>query len=367
MSKGKNKRYRKLSREILIRYFLILIVGTLFFAFFVTTVKWLCGSLSFQRAGRIYRVLLFVDENLDIFEAAVIIIMWGIITRLCFIKPLKFLDELTDAAVKMSSGFSENSEIKLSPELHETELELNSARERSARNAQRAAQAEQRKNDLVVYLAHDLKTPLTSIIGYLTLLRDEPNISPENRARFTDIALNKADRLEQLVNEFFDITRFNLTTLTLERESVNLSFMLEQTVSEFLPIFAEKELAARTDIQSGIMLLCDPDKLARVFDNLLRNSFNYSYDKSEVFISLKSDGSFAEILVRNHGKNIPKEKLGRIFEQFFRVDSARSSGTGGAGLGLAIAKEIVDLHGGEISAGSENEIIEFKVKLPLDM
>ena len=115
-----------------------------------------------------------------------------------------------------------------------------------------------------------------------------------------------------------------------------------------------------------IEILCDSDKLERVFDNLIRNAINYSYANTDVFLSMKQIDDTVEILVRNKGKTIPPEKLERIFEQFFRLDSARSSKTGGTGLGLAISKEIVELHGGSIKAESADESISFTVVLPVD-
>ena len=256
--------------------------------------------------------------------------------------------------------------IVLPEDMKNVQDELNLVREQALRNAYLAREAEQRKNDLIVYLAHDLKTPLTSVIGYLTLLRDEPQISQELRARYTGIALDKAERLEELVNEFFDITRFNLTTLALEPERINLSRMLEQIASEFLPILAEKELRWRLDIQPGVEIVGDPDKLERVLDNLIRNAVNYSYAQTEIALSLIRLEDRVQIEVRNSGKTIPPDKLERLFEQFFRLDSSRSSATGGAGLGLAIAKEIVERHGGSIQAQSADESIQFTVLLPLD-
>ena len=218
----------------------------------------------------------------------------------------------------------------------------------------------------MVYLAHDLKTPLTSVIGYLTLLRDEPQLSPELRSRYTGIALEKAERLEDLINEFFDITRFSLTHLELEKQPTDLTRMLEQVASEFAPQFAEKDLRCELELPPRLAYDCDPDKLARVFDNLLRNAFHYSFPGSTVRITGQQEADTVVLTFTNEGRTIPAEKLERIFDQFFRLDSSRATRTGGAGLGLAIAKEIVELHGGTIRADSTEDRITFTICLPSD-
>lgn len=249
-------------------------------------------------------------------------------------------------------------------ELKDIEVRLKDIKFSVFRNEQLAREAEQRKNDLVVYLAHDLKTPLTSVIGYLSLLEECPELPVDMRAKYTSIALDKAYRLEQLINEFFDITRFNLQTITLENNRIDLSMMLNQMIEEFYPVLAERHLYPKTDIAPGIRMIGDSDKLARVFDNLLRNAVNYSYPDTTVYISARQEENYAHIVFRNTGDMIPQQKLEAIFEKFFRVDSSRNTQTGGAGLGLAIAKQIVELHGGEISANSNTEYTEFSVKLP---
>lgn len=142
--------------------------------------------------------------------------------------------------------------------------------------------------------------------------------------------------------------------------------MLEQIAYEFYPVLAEKKLDLCTDIMPDVEIICDMDKLERVFDNLLRNAVNYSYEQTKITLSMRLAGDHVKIVIRNCGKTIPPEKLERIFEQFFRLDSSRASATGGAGLGLAIAKEIVELHGGSIRADSENESIVFTLLLPVD-
>ncbi len=320
--------------------------------------------LTWQPYSPLYIFLTWIQNNILAFGAGVLLLGWLIITYRFFQKPLRYLDEIIAASEQLANPSDEM--IVLPNAMKDVQDELNTVREQALRNAIAAKEAEQRKNDLVVYLAHDLKTPLTSIIGYLSLLSDEPQISQELRAKYTGIALDKAERLEFLINEFFDITRFNLSHLTLEPECVNLSRMLEQITSEFNPVLAEKELTWDIRLVPQVVIVCDPDKLERVFNNLICNAVNYSYSRTDISISLQQRDNHVIVCVKNHGKTIPAEKLGRIFEQFFRLDSSRTSSTGGAGLGLAIAKEIVELHGGAITAESSDESTAFIVTLPLN-
>lgn len=233
------------------------------------------------------------------------------------------------------------------------------------RQARMLREESQRKNDLITYLAHDLKTPLTSIIGYLTLLKDEPDMSEMHRRKYTEIAVRKADRLESLINELFEITRFNLSKIELQTETVNLSRMTEQIAYEFNPLLTEKHLHFIMDIAPDINLDCDVDKMERIIDNMIRNAVSYSYPDSDIRIRLEQQTDDVVLTFTNRGKTIPKEKLARVFEQFFRLDTSRSSATGGSGLGLAITKQLVGAHGGTIRAESENEQIRFTLTFPV--
>lgn len=222
-----------------------------------------------------------------------------------------------------------------------------------------------RKNDLITYLAHDLKTPLTSIIGYLSLLEEAPDMPDAKKQKYTKITLEKSLRLEKLINEFFDITRYNLQQIYLEKESINLSYMLLQMTDEFYPILQAHGNTACLDTAENIMITGDSIKLARVFQNLLKNAISYSYPNTVITIRTECNDTGVSIIFSNQGKTIPAHKLDMIFEKFFRLDEARTTNTGGAGLGLAIAKEIVTLHGGEITATSAKEETTFTVTLPL--
>lgn len=254
-------------------------------------------------------------------------------------------------------------EIDIPKSLQSVGSELSAVRERLALQQEETRQAERRRQDLIAFLAHDLKTPLTSVLGYLELLRDEPGLSEEQRAKYTGIALNKAQRLEELVGEFFDI---NTLDLTLEkRDPVQVSFLLEQLADEFYPLFAAKDLKCEPDIEPHLVVEGDGDKLARVFDNVLRNAVNYSTPGGPVGLTVRRDGQSAVVTISNEGLEIPEGELSNIFAKFYRLDAARSTSTGGAGLGLAIAKEIVELHGGTIRAESTGTRTAFVITLPL--
>ena len=275
----------------------------------------------------------------------------------------RWLDQIRAATQRLVDAPAEP--VSLPRELAPIQADLNAIQRLLEARAEAARENEQRKGDLVAFLAHDLKTPLTSVVGYLTLLRDGPDLDEEQRAKFTGIALDKALRLEELLGEFFDITRMDLDSGEEELHPIQLSMLLEQLSDEFYPIFAEKQLHCSVEIQHHLVVLGDPDKLARVFDNVLRNAVNYSVPGGQVDIRAKSVGRQAEITIRNEGLEIPEGELANIFQKFYRLDAARSTRTGGAGLGLAIAKEIVESHGGSIRCESNGRFTSFVITLPL--
>ena len=303
-----------------------------------------------------------VHRHMDLIIVLTMATLFFIIFRFYLNFFTKYFEEVNRGIDTLVNESEED--VALSPELASTEKKINSIRHTLANRKLDAQLANQRKDDLVMYLAHDLKTPLSSVIGYLTLLKDENMISEEVREKYLSIALNKAERLEDLINEFFEITRFNLSNISLEYGKINLTRMLEQLAFEFKPMLADKNITCDLDAEADIMLSCDADKLQRVFDNILRNAVNYSYENTNIKILLKSDTDRVLINFSNEGNTIPSEKLERIFEQFYSLDTARNSGNGGAGLGLAIAKHIVELHKGTITAKSADGITCFEVMLP---
>ncbi len=245
-------------------------------------------------------------------------------------------------------------------------VQMSEIKARIQRHEQIIKEEAARKNDLITYLAHDLKTPLTSVVGYLSLLEEAPDMPAKQRAKYVHITLDKALRLEKLINEFFEITRYNLQQIVLEKETVDLAFMLVQMTDEFYPVLNAHGNTVKLDMPENLSLTvyADGEKLARVFNNILKNAVAYSYPETEILVKCSAESGMIRIVFSNQGKTIPAQKLNAIFEKFFRLDDARGTNSGGAGLGLAIAKEIVTLHGGTIAAESENEVTSFIVELP---
>lgn len=362
MNPKQRRRTSQLSNRIINQFIsacaviVVILVGGFFLSYFIFS------QFVWQSGNPLYHLLKILQY------LSPVIIFLGLVsgffgfTVYSIKRATRYVDVMVDAAKSLSHP--DSVPIELPEELVDIQNELNLAREQALRNIDAANEAVQRKNDLIMYLAHDLKTPLASVIGYLNLLRDEGQISEELRQKYLSITLDKANRLEDLINEFFEIARFNLSTMTLQYSKINLTRLLEQLIFEFTPLLQEKRLRCQVQIAADLMLRCDADKLQRVFDNLLRNAVMYSHENTVIRIFVTQQNGAVILRFINQGDTIPEEKLERIFEQFYRLDAARSTKSGGAGLGLAIAKQIVELHGGSVTAKSEQEQTEFVVTLP---
>lgn len=306
-----------------------------------------------------------------VFERAYFIFIIFVTTLIIVLSLLyKLLNKIFSYVFAVSESadklFDKNVEyINLPPEMVEVEKKLNHFKTEAIKNERLARENEQKKDELIVYLAHDIKTPLTSMIGYLSLLSEIKDMPQEQRNRYIDIALDKSYRLEYLINELFDVARFNSEKIVLEKEEINLNLMLEQIADDFYPTLKEMNKKINFTSDEKTILYADPDKLSRVFNNLIKNAVNYSKENTDIDISILNKENQATVKITNKGKQIPKEKLDKIFEKFYRLDSSRTSKTGGSGLGLAIAKEIVELHGGRIYEESDMKETTFSVILPI--
>jgi len=362
--------YRKLKLSILLQtifvtactalvgLFLLVYVGGGFGDTFVDFLGYF--AISEETATSLYWSL--IGNNRPFFLIIGFLLLFSIFFYAALSRMVKYLDRVGEGIDNIISDSEEP--VKLITELQPIEVRLNEIKASLKNQKSEALEGEKRKNDLVVFLAHDLKTPLTSIVAYLSMLETHPDMSLEERARYIHISLEKAMRLGELINEFFEITRYNLQDIILEPTSLDLSMMLEQLADELYGVLQEKNLTCEVDVEENLEVSADADKLARVFDNLLRNAIAYCDEATMIKIGAKEVEKDIQIIFENRGQPIPEEELETIFEKFYRGDGSRSSTTGGAGLGLSIAMEIVQLHKGKIEAKSNGDITQFIVTLP---
>ena len=230
----------------------------------------------------------------------------------------------------------------------------------------REREAERSKNELITNIAHDLRTPLTSIIGYLEILTQKKDLPEETRNRYIEIAYTKSKKLQQLINDLFGFTKLSYGKIAMRVSNIDLVKLLSQLLTEFYPNFEEAGL--QYELESNVpalMITADPNLLARLFENLVNNAIKYGAEGKRIRVKIRGTETQAEVRVINYGKVIPADELPLIFDKFYRVEQSRSSSTGGTGLGLAIAKNIVEMHGGTITVTSDLSGTSFNVTLPV--
>lgn len=280
---------------------------------------------------------------------------------------IRYMEDISRAMTELAKGnFHQTADIKGDDELSDIAQQLNTMAAQLHRLMEQQHQAEQSKNELITNVAHDLRTPLTAVLGYLELLTNGPALSEENKTRYLSIVLQKAKHLQHMIEELFGFTKLNHEALPLQPSSLDIVKLLEQLLDEFYPLFTQNLLSYEyLPSASSLMMQGDGALLARLFDNLINNAIKYGKEGKLIRVILDADNTHVSVQVINYGMVIPASALEKIFEKFYRVEASRSSNTGGSGLGLAIAQNIAELHGGSITAKSDLNGTVFRVTLPL--
>lgn len=339
-------------------------------------------------------------------DMAPVIFVLGIAGLIAFFlnKFVHYFDELSASVTALFTN--KTAPVMLSPDLAIVQNELNGIRSESIQNERRAKEAEARKNKLVTYIAHDARTPLTSITGYLALLKEPEIPSDEKRVSYATIAYEQARNLNALLDELFEITRFNIQGIHLVKQPTDIRTLYLQVCDEFRPALEEKNLQTKIDVPLDLCGNLDSEKIARALANIMRNAIHYADNGSTIeligtgrpavksatregladepnskksptiktdsekesvsALDSKGESNVLTLSISNHGQSIAPENLEKIFERFYRENEARTANRGSAGLGLAITKEIIEAHGGSIRATSENSLTTFIIELPQD-
>ena len=345
---------------------IVLVIALYLFLWKRRVGDWIVSLIEFllkikhEEAFMIYH--LHFRANREIFFAAATILLFSVLLLFLFRWLTRYFKEINRGIDHLLA--EDQKAITLSPEMYPFENKLNTVKQTLQERKEATVLAEQRKDDLVMYLAHDIRTPLTSVIGYLSLMAEESDMTADDREKNVQIALKKACHLQEMINEFFEITRYNAQQIKLSKKPIDLYYMLVQLTDELYPVLSLHGNTIRLNVDEEMILFADPDKLARVFSNILKNAASYGYPQTDIVISARETETQQIISFKNQGDDIPADQLSSLFDKFYRLDEARNSDMGGTGLGLAIAKEIMALHGGSVYAESENSAIAFTVMLP---
>ncbi len=311
------------------------------------------------------RAILYDVGDLNAF--LILFVPLAILFYFLFSRPyVSYFTKISQGIGRLASGdFSSTVVVRSGDEFQRIAEDINRASDQLRNAIERGEFAESSKDQLVLNLAHDLRTPLTSVLGYLDYVLHNDQLTPEQARHYTTIALAKSRRLEKLIEELFDITRMNYGNLPVEREPIDLAGLLGQLAEELYPLFENAGLAVRLDVPPQAMIVADGDKLARVFENLLTNAARYGKDGQFIDVRCEMEGGEAVVQVINYGQAIPEAELPFVFEMFYTGNKARTAGEGSTGLGLYIAKNIVERHGGTISVQSSVIRTAFVVRLPV--
>ena len=315
-------------------------------------------ALLFYRPGTMI-VLLYVLLGIGVFSVSFLLLQS---------RSMRYISRISSAMREIAEGdLNITLDVEGDDEFADMAENLNNMVEELRQLMDKERESERTKNELITNVAHDLRTPLTSIIGYLELLSGPVKLNEEMQKKYLDITYKKSKRLQKLIEDLFGFTKLNYGKISMKVSKVDIVKLLSQMLEEFYPNFMEKNLAY--ELQSNVtakVITADGNLLARLFDNLINNAIKYGSEGKKIIVKVDATDTVVTVSVTNFGYVIPKEELPLLFEKFYRVEHSRSVNTGGTGLGLAIAKNIVDMHGGTIGVTSDLNGTVFTVKLKVD-
>ncbi|MDE1507502.1 sensor histidine kinase [Ligilactobacillus salivarius] len=294
----------------------------------------------------------------------VIVVYWRLVRRYHQMQLRHIINELHYIA---DGHFNHRIPFQLKGQMQRVVASVNALVDSTIKAMEDEREIERSKDELITNVSHDIRTPLTSIIGYLGLIEDKQYRSEEDILKYTHTAYLKSKQMKSLVDDLFEYTKVRQTDAPLQIQSLELNAMLEQIGASFELEANKKGMEINTILpDSPVKIEADPEKLARVFNNLITNALKYGSDGKNIYLQLtKVDEKEIEIRISNDGEPIPEKSLRQVFDRFYRVESSRSKETGGTGLGLAIAQSIIELHHGYIYVESNKNLTSFIMRLPI--
>lgn len=312
------------------------------------------------------RIRYFMRDVGDVNAFLIIFVPLAVLFFFLFTKPYgTYFKKISQGIHDLAEGeFSNRVQISSRDEFGTIGKDINLAMQKLRDAIERGDEAESSKDRLVLNLAHDLRTPLTSIIGYLDFILQDQDVSQEQARHYTQIAYSKSQRLQKLIDELFEITRMNYGKMKLDKKPLDLSELLLQLCEELYPVFEKHDMTANLSADRQLKVIGDGELLARVFENLLTNAVRYGSDGRIIDIRGYVEASDVVVQVINYGDSIDAKDLPHIFDMLYTGDQARTHQSGSTGIGLFITKNIVEQHGGTVTAHSSAERTLFEVRVP---
>lgn len=357
----KNSKSKSIRWRILLLFLLSIITSV------ITVGILLLVAFQLSTDKNIRNIFKFFDSAIGVIPISIII---GLVLFIIFFfiftkKSIYYLEEI-NLGLKLIAGGNLNNKIPIrtEDELGQLASNINSMSQHLKKSIEEERNADKTKNELITNVSHDLRTPLTSIIGYLGLISNDEYKDEVSLRYYIDIAYNKSLELQSLIDELFEFTKISYGGIKLNKEKIDIGQLIEQLVEEFIPTLNNAGVECRiTSANEKSIIMGDGNLLVRVFENLLSNAIRYGRDGKYIDIEILGDKDNITINMINYGDDIPKLDLPHIFERFYKVDKSRAKTDYGTGLGLAIAKSIIELHEGDIAVYSQNRKTEFKVRL----
>ncbi|MCU6797467.1 HAMP domain-containing histidine kinase [Paenibacillus sp. WQ 127069] len=282
-------------------------------------------------------------------------------------KIIGYLEEITLGLQEIAKGnLSYEIVARSSDELGVVVDNINLMTRKLRKSIEEERIAERTKNELITGVSHDLRTPLTSILGYLELIESDRYKDEVELRYYTNIAYEKTKNLKKLIDYLFDYTSLHGNDPVLKKTKINMYGFLKQLAEEFIPALTKAGMSYRLASDDEMVYIhADGNQLVRAYENLISNAIRYGREGKYVDIQIRTSSSEAIVEIINYGEVIPQMDLPYIFERFYRAEKSRSSQTGGTGLGLAIAKSIIEVHGGQIAVHSNRSMTVFETRFPL--
>lgn len=348
-------------------YFIISLINTFIVEVFTFYNFWLVAE--YMSEVKYVNTGYVSEPYLAEWQIAVMIIVGVIVFMVSFMflieNIISYINEMTKSVRRIAAGdLNEVVEVRGKDELAYIAASLNDMTEKLLVLMEKERDSERSKNDLITNVAHDLRTPLTSIIGYMGYLTTRKDLKEEERNNYIQMVYSKAKRLEKLIEDLFSFTKLNHGKIAMKVSRVDIVMLTNQLLDDFYPSFEKEGLECELICKkSSIIINADGNLIARLFDNLINNAIKYGKEGKYIRIFIEEKEDTVVVSVVNYGYVIPKEDVGKLFNKFFRVEQSRSANTGGTGLGLAIVKNIVDMHKGNIEVRSDLNGTEFVVTL----